>query len=198
MLKSVSVRLALAAVAVITMAFPAFASDNGGWGASSAGGGWARAIAAGDSHLSQMHFARALDEYDRAQRIAPYSHVPYLRSATAYYGWGDAIEGRRGDLWPLALKHAEKARRLDPLSAEASFLSAVIRFRMGDYSGAVDIYRELEKVRQGDIHLYLDLALAAFKAGNRDLAATALQRAEAINPDSERLHSVAKMLLGGR
>lgn len=156
---------------------------------------WVEEVAHGDSHLISLEYARAIDAYEAAIKKGPQAVIPHLRVASAAYRWADAVPARRSDIWPLALKMSERARFLDPFSAEAAFLSGIIRYRMGDYEGAVAAYQALEKVREGDINLYLDLALAAKRMGDAQLARRALDRARAINPSAKRLYSVAREVL---
>jgi len=164
--------------------------------------GWgelmAKELKIGDTHLLAEEYARALDAYDRAARLAPHAFMPAYKIALAQYRWGDAVPARREDLWPSALKAVERARFLDPLSADAAFLAGVISYRLGDFKQATKIYRYLERNRQGDPDLHLDLAVAAWRANDMFLATTALKAARRLAPGLPRLHRVAREIHGAR
>lgn len=183
---------------VIAFAVIAFAASSAS--AQSASSGWGEEFAAtmarGDSHMVAMEYARALDAYERAAKLAPHAVAPQLKCALALYKWGNAVPARRSDLWPSAVKRADRARFLDPTNADAAFLAGVLRYRMGDYKSAVEVYKSIERVRQGDVDVYLDLAVAASRAGDRTLAQAALEKARAIDPASKRLYSAAAEVLG--
>lgn len=151
-------------------------------------------VAAGDARLVALEYARALDYYERAQKAAPHAFVGPYKIALTLYKWGNAVPVRRSDLWPEALKQADRARFLDPVNADAVFLAAVIRYRMGDYKSAIEVYRGLERVRQGDVELYLDLAVAAWRANDRPLAQAALEKARRLEPSSTRVHEIARQV----
>jgi tetratricopeptide (TPR) repeat protein len=99
--------------------------------------GWGELMAEelkiGDAHFLAEEYARALDAYDRAARLAPHAFMPAYKIALTQYRWGDAVPVRREDLWPSALKTVERARFLDPLSADATFLAGVLSYRLGDF-----------------------------------------------------------------
>lgn len=181
-------------VGVFTLPAVADASQN----VSEERADWAIQVSRGDSYLAAGEYVRALTTYELAAKSAPYSAVPVLRMARVNYRWGISVPARRGDLWGAALQQTERARFLDGMLAEASFLEAIILFRIGDYRGSTAIYSHLEQVRQGDVDLYLDLAIAAGKAGNMKLATRSLEKARIVDPSSTRLMSVAKQVLGGR
>jgi tetratricopeptide (TPR) repeat protein len=182
---------ATSASEVVLSGVPAVAAT--GWGAA-----FASEIAHGDAHLAAQEFARAADCFERATRLAPHAYAGHYKAALALYKWGNAVPARRVDLWPAAIRLADRARFLDASSADAVFLAGVLRYRMGDYKSAADVYKSLEKVRQGDIDLYLDLAVAGWRGGDMRLATLALDRARMIDPASKRLHSVALEVLGSR
>lgn len=164
--------------------------------------GWGQAMAEeikiGDVHFLAGEYARALDAYDLAARHAPHAFMPAYKIALTQYRWGDAVPVRREDLWPAALKTVERARFLDPLSADAAFLAGVLSYRLGDFKRATEIYRMLEKHRQGDPDLYLDLAIAAWRANDQALAETALKATRRLAPALPRLHRVAWEIHGAR
>lgn len=164
-----------------------------GWGAE-----FTAEIARGDAYLVAQEFARAADAFERATRLAPHAYAGSFKTALVFYKWGNAVPARRVDLWPAAIRLADRARFLDPSSADASFLAGVLRYRLGDYKSATEVYKSLEKVRQGDIDLYLDLAVAAWRGGDMRLVGLSLDRARMIDPASKRLHSVALEVLGSR
>ncbi|MEK8023762.1 MAG: hypothetical protein AAB229_08145, partial [Candidatus Hydrogenedentota bacterium] len=134
--------------------------------------------------------------YERAAKLAPHAAMPHLKSANVLYKWGNAVPARRSDLWPVAVKYVDRARFLDPTNSDAAFLAGVLRYRLGDYKSAVEVYKMLEKVRQGDIDVYLDLAVAASRANDRALARAALEKAKALDPASKRLFSAAAEIMG--
>lgn len=177
-------------IGVVSVTASAHPIEETGWGVD-----FANAIRHGDSHLAHGEFARAWDAYELATELTGHAVSGHYKLALAGYMWGDAVRARRGDIWKKALVHVERARFLDPYHADAAFLSAVIRYRTGDYQGAVDVYAALERVREGDINLYLDLALAAHRLGDQELAYLALQTARVIDPGSKRLHHVALEVL---
>lgn len=153
-------------------------------------------VAAGDARLVALEYARALEYYERAQKEAPHAFVGPYKIAITLYKWGNAVPVRRGDLWPEALKFADRARFLDPTNVDAVFLAAVIRYRMGDYKSAIDVYRGLERIRQGDVELYLDLAVAAWRANDSALSRSALEKARRLEPSSARVQEIARQVLG--
>jgi tetratricopeptide (TPR) repeat protein len=177
--------------AVAICSAPAIAAT--GWGAE-----FAAEIARGDAHLVAQEFARAAEVFERATRLAPHAFAGHYKAALTLYKWGNAVPARRTDLWPAAIRLADRARFLDSSSADAVFLAGVLRYRMGDYKSAAEVYKSLEKVRQGDIDLYLDLSVTAWRGGDMRLATLALDRARMIDPASKRLHSVALEVLGSR
>jgi tetratricopeptide (TPR) repeat protein len=164
--------------------------------------GWGELMAEelkiGDAHFIAEEYARALDAYDRAARLAPHAFMPAYKIALTQYRWADAVPVRREDLWPSALKTVERARFLDPLSADATFLAGVLSYRLGDFKKATEIYRHLERNRQGDPDLYLDLAVAAWRVNDMTLATTALEAARRLAPGLPRLHRVAREIHGVR
>lgn len=176
---------------VILSAVPSVAAT--GWGAE-----FGAEIARGDAHLVAQEFARAAEAFERATRLAPHAFAGHYKAALTLYKWGNAVPARRADLWPAAIRLADRARFLDASSVDAVFLAGVLRYRMGDYKSAADVYKSLEKVRQGDIDLYLDLAVASWRGGDMRMATLALDRARLIDPASKRLHSVALEVLGSR
>lgn len=168
-------------------------SSETGWG-----NAFADRMAHGDSHLILLEYARALESYEQAARMTPHAAAAQIKIALTLYKWGNAVPARRNDLWPAAIKAADRARFLDPTNADAGFISAVVRYRMGDHGGAVTVYKMLERVRQGDPDLYLDLAVVAIRAGDSNLATAALTRARAVDPTNKRLYLVAKEIFIAR
>lgn len=180
----------LAALLLVATGVSAEPSNPTGWGEE-----FRAEIRRGDEHYQALEFARALENYERAEKLAPHAFIGFYKSALALYRWGDAVPVRRQDLWPQALQKADRARFLDPVSSDAVFLAGVLRYRMGDFKAATEVYKSLEKVRQGDVDLYLDLAVAAWRAGDMDLAMASLERARTVAPSSRRLQSVAREIL---
>lgn len=180
-------------VAVTAAGVAAHPRVETGWGE-----GTAEELRLGDVHFLAGEYARALDAYDRAARLAPHAFMPAYKIALTQYRWGDAVPVRREDLWPAALKTVERARFLDPLSADATFLAGVLSYRLGDFKKATEIYRMLEKNRQGDPDLYLDLAIAAWRVNDMAMAGAALEAARRLAPSLPRLHRVAREIYGPR
>ncbi len=184
-----------AALLAACLALPSLADDaaSTGWGRD-----FASEIEQGDSHMVGLEYARALENYERAEKLAPHAAIAPYKIAYALYRWGNDVPVRREDLWPLAVRKADRALFLDRTSADATFLAGVIRYRLGDFRSAVEVYKALETVRQGDVDLYLDLAVAAWRGGDMKLAMAALDRARLIAPSSRRLHALAREILALR
>lgn len=179
----------IAALTVVLVTTASAAPVATGWGEE-----LTTLVNAGDARLVALEYVRALDYYERAAAAAPQAFIAPYKIALTLYKWGNAVPVRRGDLWPEALKRVDRARFLDPTNADAVFLAAVIRYRMGDYKSAVDVYRGLEKIRQGDVDLYLDMAVAAWRAGDAALASASLEKARRLQPSSARVQQIARQV----
>lgn len=185
-------RFAPALALLVLLAFSASSAPQpAGWGEE-----LTQLVDAGDARLVALEYARALEYFERAHKAVPHAFIAPYKIGLTLYKWGNAVPVRRGDLWPEALKMADRARFLDPSNVDAVFLAAVIRYRMGDYKSAVDVYRGIERIRQGDVDLYLDLAVAAWRANDRPLASAALEKARRIQPSSARVQEIARIVLG--
>lgn len=191
MKKVMSLGLGVWSLVLVATAVQAHPITQTGWGRE-----FADHMAHGDSHLAGREYARALEAYDAAAKATPHASAAQIKIALTLYHWGNAVPARRSDVWPQSLKAADRARFLEPTSADAAFIAAVVRYRMGDHRGAVDVYKALEKVRQGDPDLYLDLAVVASRAGDGNLANLALSRAREIDPSNKRLYLIAREVFG--
>jgi len=164
--------------------------------------GWGKdfsdAVSQGDAYFVKCEYARALESYEHAEELAPHAAQASYKIALTMYRWGNGIQARREDLWPLAIKKVERTLYLDPTFADAVFLLGVLRYRMGDFKSAVQIYKSISEIRQGDPDLYMDIAVAAWRAGDMKLSSAALERARALTPSSTRLHSIAREIFSSR
>lgn len=187
-------RTVIAGVCLLVFAFGVSAHP---YGSGAVDTGFSESLRHGDAHLAAGEFALAVSAYEEAVEKVPYAAEGHLRLARALYSWGDRVRELRSDLWARSVEEAARGRELDPFLAEAGFLEALIYFRTGDYRKALAVYRDLARFREGDPELQIDIALVEFRLGRKKAAVAALERARVLDPSSERLHRVARLILAG-
>jgi hypothetical protein len=100
--------------------------------------------------------------------------------------------------WPAdpgrALALLDRARRLDPLTAEADLAAGVIASRRGDVAGMRAAFGRAVERQPSNWFAHLELALGAAESGDRGLALAHIRRARSLNPRDGTLKEVENAL----
>jgi O-antigen ligase len=97
-----------------------------------------------------------------------------------------------------ALARLDRARRLNPLSAQPDIVAGVIAGRRGDVAGMLLAYERALERNPANWFAQLELGLALAAAGQRGPAIASVRRARALNPREPVLRDVARALTAGR
>jgi tetratricopeptide (TPR) repeat protein len=124
-------------------------------------------VKAGRMHLVLKEYSRAVGEFSRAIRIAPYLAEAYCGRGMAYQALGDSQR---------ALADFDRAIDYDPRQAPAFNHRAQLRTKAGDLDGALADLNQVMELQPSDPESYLNRGICFFKKGLVLEAAADFQR----------------------
>jgi tetratricopeptide (TPR) repeat protein len=119
------------------------------------------------THLFQKEYEPALNDFNRAIRIAPYLAEAYSGRGAAYQGLGDVDR---------ALDDYNQAIERDPRLVAAYMQRARIRTETGDLDGALADLGRVMEIHPTDPELYLNRGICLYKKGHAIEAAADFHR----------------------
>jgi tetratricopeptide (TPR) repeat protein len=135
------------------------------------------------------HLKEAVDLYLKVVRMTPDAQLranAYSNLGAAYRGLGDDARARRS---------YELAVELNPENAHAWIGLGLTAFKMGDYSGAANLFSRAMAIQPTDVG-YVLLSQALQRAGHPAEAQAAYQAAQRLSPDLNQAQQSASQLLG--
>lgn len=137
---------------------------------------WAH-LGLGYAYLFARRFDDALAAFELALRLNP-----NFALAQAFYGVTLCYSGRWAD-GDVAARRALRLSPRDPLSAVYCGIAAYAQFTGRNYDEAIQLARESLRQRSDFVGAHRVLTAAAGMAGNRELAASALEGLRRVQPD---------------
>jgi tetratricopeptide (TPR) repeat protein len=137
-------------------------------------------------HLFQKEYEHALNDFNRAIRIAPHLAEAYCGRGAAYQGLGDLDR---------ALNDYNQAIQRDPRSVVAYMHRARIRTENGDCEGALDDLGRVMEIHPTDPELYLNRGICLHKKGLEAEAAADFHRVLKLTNHSDFAEPAKEFLL---